>query len=251
VGEEAAVENETTTALVTGAGSGIGAATVRVLLDRGWQVWASDVRKESLDALAAEPGVTPLPFDTADEQQVEEAARTVAERGTGLHAVVAAAGVSFSGPLEKTRTADFDRVIGVNQRGVFLLARATAPLLEATGRGSFVAVASELGTVGLQNMVAYGGSKAAVINMMKVLALEYALRGVRFNAVAPGGTDTPMMRADLEARGLGPEHIAAAFPMHRLGRPEEIAEAIAFLASDAASFVNGHTLVADGGYTAR
>lgn len=236
-----------TTALVTGAGSGIGAATVRLLVDRGWHVWASDVRTDSLDAVK-DTRVTPLPFDTADEEQVEAAVRTI--EGP-LHAVVAAAGVSFSGPLEQTPTAEFDRVVGVNQRGVFLLARATAPLLSATGRGSFVAVASELGTVGLQNMVAYGGSKAAVINMMKVLALEYALRGVRFNAVAPGGTDTPMMRTDLEARGLGPEHLVAAFPMHRLGRPEEIAEAIAFLASDAASFVTGHTLVADGGYTAR
>jgi NAD(P)-dependent dehydrogenase (short-subunit alcohol dehydrogenase family) len=231
------------TALVTGAASGIGAATVRVLLDAGWRVLAADVRESP----AGDPRVTPLVFDTSDEAQVAAAT----DRLGPLHAVVAAAGVSFSGPLTETTAQDFDRVVSVNQRGVFLLARATAPLLEATGGGSFVAVASELGTVGLPGMSAYGGSKAAVINMVKVWALEYATRGVRFNAVCPGGTDTPMMQADLAARGLGTEHITSAFPMRRLGRPEEIAEAIGFLASDRASFVTGTTLIADGGYTAR
>jgi meso-butanediol dehydrogenase/(S,S)-butanediol dehydrogenase/diacetyl reductase len=139
----------------------------------------------------------------------------------------------------------------VNLRGVYLLARATAPWLLRSQRGSFVGVASELGTVGKAGLSAYGAAKAGVINLMRVLSLEYAERGVRFNTVAPGGTITPMMQREQERLQLTLEDVAQGNPMKRLAQPVEIASVIEFLLSPDASFVNGATIVADGGYTAR
>jgi NAD(P)-dependent dehydrogenase (short-subunit alcohol dehydrogenase family) len=246
-------------AVVTGAGSGIGAATAALLAQRGYQVVGLDRNGAGLAALVSPPGavagvagIRTAVCDVADEEQLDQALASLVGVGQPVTVAVAAAGISFNGPLAETTPERFDEVHRVNLRGVFLLARALAPRLEAaSGRGSFVAVASELGTVGLPGLTAYSSAKAGVINMMRVLALEYAARGVRFNAMAPGGTETPMLVADVQASGRTTADVAAGNPMRRLGRPDEIAEAIAFLASGAASFITGTTLIADGGYTAR
>jgi NAD(P)-dependent dehydrogenase (short-subunit alcohol dehydrogenase family) len=238
------------TAVVTGAGSGIGAATAVLLAERGYEVFGLDREAAGLAALSGVAGTAVC--DVADEGQLDQALAELLLVDRPVTVAVAAAGVSFNGPLAETTPERFDEVHRVNLRGVFLLARALAPRLEAAGgRGSFVAVASELGTVGLPGLTAYSSAKAGVINMMRVLALEYAARGVRFNAMAPGGTETPMLVADVQASGRTTADVAAGNPMRRLGRPDEIAEAIVFLASGAASFITGTTLIADGGYTAR
>ena len=166
-------------------------------------------------------------------------------------AVVANAGVAFTGPLAETTPERWDAVMRVNLRGVYLLAQATAPVLARSGRGAFVATASELGIVGHPGLSAYGASKAGVIQLMRVLALEYAAAGVRFNAVAPGATRTPMLETEQRLLGEPAEEAAAEVPLGRLGTPAEIAAAIAFLLSPQASFITGSVLVADGGYTSR
>lgn len=236
--------------LVTGGASGIGEATTLKLLRRGAEVWALDRDAAGLERVAAEHGARTLVVDIADESAIASAVSVVTASGP-LHGVVACAGVGFTASLEETPAAEWDRVHSINLRGIFLLAQATAPHLERSGDGSFVAIASELGTVGHAGLSAYGAAKAGVVNLIRVLALEYARRSVRFNAVAPGGTLTPMMIQEQERIGEPVSIANENIPLGRLAQPEEIANVVAFLASPEASFMIGTTVVADGGYTAR
>jgi NAD(P)-dependent dehydrogenase (short-subunit alcohol dehydrogenase family) len=235
------------TALVTGAASGIGEATVVRLLGAGYVVYAADISQPGLAAIAPHPHLRTLCADTADEQAVGDIVARIQHESASLDGVVANAGISFTGSIEETSADIWDQVMRVNLRGVFLLARAAAPVLAKSQRGSFVGTASELGIVGQAGLSAYGSAKAGVIQLMKVLALEYGPRGVRFNAVAPGPTLTPMMRKEQARLGLPLEQAATGVPLGRLARPEEIAAVIAFLLSAEASFVSGTTYVADGG----
>lgn len=236
-------------ALVTGAASGIGAATARRLHRDGWQVWAAD--RDAVGLAELPEGVNRRELDVADEAAVSDLCAELGRTAGRLDAVVACAGVSFTGSLSETSPEQFDRVVSVNLRGVFLLARAAVELMRAAPSASFVAVASELGTVGTPGLSAYGASKAGVINLMRVLALEYAEVGIRFNALAPGGTRTPMMEREQARLGKTIADSADNIPMRRLAEPEEIAAAASFLASSESSYVTGSVLVADGGYTAR
>lgn len=238
-------------AVVTGAASGIGEATAILLAQKGYEAWALDLNDVALAALPDIPGLKRMALDVSDEVALGSAVTQIAAAKGRLDAVAAIAGVSFTAPLEDTSADSWDRVMSVNLRGVYLLARTAAPWLQRSERGAFVGVASELGTVGKPGLSAYGAAKAGVINLMRVLALEYAERGVRFNTVAPGGTHTPMMEREQERLQLTLEDVAAGNPMKRLAKPIEIAAVIEFVLSPAASFVNGATIVADGGYTAR
>lgn len=241
----------TPVAIVTGGASGIGAATVRALLDKGYITYALDRDADMLAGLVDHPALRREVIDVADDDAL---AAFIARLGTvegRLDAVAAVAGIGFTASLADTRPADWDAVQRVNLRAIYLISHLTAPLLEATGNTSFVGVASELGTVGHAGLAAYGAAKAGVINLMRVLALEYAVRGVRYNAVCPGGVMTPMMEREQKRLGLTPADSAANIPMRRLAEPAEIAAVIAFLLGPEASFVTGASWIADGGFTAQ
>ena len=237
------------TVLVTGGASGIGAATTAKLVARGATVGVLDRDAAGLERIGRLPGVHGRHVDVADAPAVASAVAEAA--ADGLHGAVACAGIGYTAPLEDTSLDDWDQVQRVNLRAIFTLAKETAPHLERSRAGSFVAIASELGIAGHADLSAYGTAKAGVIQLMRVLALEYAQRGVRFNAVAPGGTLTPMMIREQERIGQPVAIENPNIPLGRLAQPEEIANVIAFLVSGEASFVTGTTFVADGGYTAR
>ncbi|CAN7634946.1 SDR family NAD(P)-dependent oxidoreductase [Brucella pseudogrignonensis] len=242
-------------AIITGGASGIGAATAMSLVEKGYVVYVLDQNAALLSNLSSSDDLPSnlhyLTVDVADEAALSSAINEIMSTEGRLDAVAAVAGISLTASLVETQTNDWDAVQRVNLRAVYLLGRLTAPHLEASNSGSFVAVASELGTVGHSGLAAYGAAKAGVINLVRVMALEYAARGVRFNVVAPGGVDTPMMEREQKRLGLTVADAASNIPMRRLARPSEIAAVIIFLLSYEASFVTGATFIADGGYTAQ
>lgn len=237
------------TVLVTGAASGIGAATARRLHEHGWRVWAADLDERGLGRLS--PEIVSRVVDVTDEAAVESLLHELGEAEGRLDGVAACAGIGYTAPAAETSPQAFDEVLNVNLRAVFVLARAALPLLARSSAPSFAAIASELGTVGAPGLSAYSSSKAAVINLMRVLALENAEQGIRFNAVAPGGTRTPMLEREQARLGRTLADSAANIPLGRLAEPAEIASVVEFVLSADSSFMTGSVLVADGGYTAR
>jgi 2-keto-3-deoxy-L-fuconate dehydrogenase len=192
-------------------------------------------------------------LDVSDEDSVATCIRRVEEELGPIQVLVNSAGVTAIADTPSTSLADWERVIGVNLRGTFLTCKHVVPLMAERGGGAIVNVASHAGLVGMRQRAAYCASKGGVVALTKALALDHVRQGIRVNAVCPGTTDTPWM--DRVAR-LAPDpeqarkEFAARQPMGRMGRPEEIAAAIEFLASGRASFITGTTLLVDGGWTA-
>ena len=244
-------------ALITGGGSGIGRAIAVRLGQEGAGLAVADIRAESAEATATrirEAGGASLALTTDVSDAAQASAlieRTVAEFG-GLDILVNNAGIELAGDLAQTAEADFDRVMAVNLKGTYLVSRAALPHL-LSSRGVILNIGSELGLIGYPPMTIYAASKAAVISLTKSTARRYAAEGLRVNCLCPGGTDTPLLQR-LIAAAPDPEaerRAAVEFvPMHRLGRPEEIAAVAAFLVSDEASFITGAILAADGGTVA-
>ena len=238
-------------AIVTGAASGIGRATVELLLDRGWSVVAVDRDGATLATLAVDDdAVVTLPGDVTDESVNEAAVALAEERFGGLDAVVLNAGVPGSGHIDTIDLDVFDRTIEVNLRAAMLGMRASVPALRRRGTGSIVVTASNTGLAGEEQRFPYAAAKAGVINLCRSVALDLGPDGIRVNAVCPGPTITGMT-AHLADRD--PERfaaLAANVPLGRWAEPREIAEVIVFLASPAASFVTGVALAVDGGATA-
>ena len=232
-----------TRALVTGGGSGIGAAVARRLAADGLEVVVSDASLEAAEAVAAELGAQALELDVRDEQQVAPAMADV-------DVLINVAGIGSTTNAPETPLEIWENVFAVNARGTFLCCKHAIPGMIARGGGSIVNVASVAALVGLRNRAAYSASKGAVVSLTRALAIDHVGDGIRVNAVCPGTVDSPWVRRLVEESGESLDALRARQPMGRLGTPDEIAESVAYLASERAAFVTGSVLVIDGGLTA-
>ncbi|GLP67147.1 3-ketoacyl-ACP reductase [Streptomyces sp. TUS-ST3] len=242
--------------IVTGAGSGIGRATALAFAARGARVLIADLNAEGAEAVVkeiAEAGGTAVAVtgDLSEQAVVDEVARTAVERLGGVDVLVNNAGImDRMSALADVSDAEWERVVRVNLTAPFLLTRAVLPHMLAAGRGAIVNTASEAGLRGSAAGAAYTASKHGVVGLTKSLAVMYRKQGIRANAIAPGGTATAIVvEADPEAHGpaaLGPHFVN----LGRVAQPEEQAAAIVFLASDAASNINGVVLPVDDGWSA-
>jgi 2-keto-3-deoxy-L-fuconate dehydrogenase len=231
--------------LVTGAGSGIGEAVARGLHAEGAEVVLADVADDRVEALAAQLGAraTALSLDVRDEDAVGGAMG-------GLDVLANVAGIGSTTNAPDTPLEVWENVFAVNARGTFLCCKHAIPSMIERGGGAIVNIASVAGMIGLPNRVAYSASKGAVIALTRALAIDHVRQGIRVNAVCPGTVDSPWVRRLVDDVGESLDSLRARQPMGRLGTPEEVADAVLYLASDAAGFVTGSGLVIDGGLTA-
>ncbi|OLF06464.1 3-alpha-hydroxysteroid dehydrogenase [Actinophytocola xinjiangensis] len=237
-------------ALVTGASGGQGAAAARRFAAEGATVVLADVVDEPGRALADELGAHYRHLDVSAEAGWAEVVAGIAGEHGPVTVLVNNAGVLHLAPLAETTLADYQRVIGVNQTGVFLGMRAVAPGMVAAGGGSIINVSSVEGLGAGQLLTAYTASKFAVRGMTKVAALELAGAGVRVNSVHPGVVATPLLPTALGGVDVDLSFVAKRVPLRRVAQPAEIAELVLFLASDESSYCTGAEFVADGGVTA-
>lgn len=246
-------------AIVTGAGMGMGAATARLLAARGAQVTVSDIDAAAAEstaaAIRAEGGTAAVVLcDVTDEAQVAAlVARTVEAFGRLDCAVNNAAITPDVLPIAEADMAVFDKVLNVDLRSVMLCMKYEIRQFLAQGSGGSIVNIGSVSSVRPQpHNAAYVAAKHGVIGLTKTGSLEYAPQGIRVNAVLPGAIDTPMLRGALDASGFSEEEFAPALSLFgRFGKPEEVAEASAWLCSDAASYVTGHSLAVEGGYLTR
>lgn len=232
-------------ACVTGAASGIGRATAGLFADLGAQVVVADRNAEALEAFAAErPGVLlPVVFDQARIGSIEQLAAAAGE----IDVLINNAGVLVYEPLLDLKWEDLDRVLSINLSGAIALTRLIGAGMVARGRGAIVHTGSQVVFNGAEFRAVYAASKAGITQFVKTAALEWGKHGVRVNCVAPGRTLTAMNRRLLE----NPADYAEALkriPLGRFGQTSDIANAFAFMASEASSYITGHTLVVDGGW---
>jgi glucose 1-dehydrogenase len=243
-------------AVVTGAAGGIGLASGRKLSDLGARVALLDLESERLAEVAGDLGAPclPVPCDVSDEASVRAAIGEVTARLGPVSVLHNNAGICLNrgtgdGPAHTLELASWERTIAVNLTGCFLVAKHVLPAMLAAGRGSIINTASVGGAYfGTQNF-AYSASKAGVVGMTRALAAQYGGRGVRANAICPGSIRTAMSEL-ASAQGPVRDEMLRGIPAGRIGEPGEIAELVAFLASDASSYLNGAVITADGGMTA-
>ena len=232
-------------AIVTGGGSGIGRATARRLVAGGYDVAVADL---DLAAAEATDGALAVQVDIADTVAVRSMVSTVEQRLGPVDVLVNNAGFDRIGPFIDSDEALWDRLLAVNLKGPIACSHAVLPGMIERGGGRIICVASDAGRVGSSGEVVYSATKGGVIAFAKALAREVARHGILVNCIAPGPTDTPFLR------GFGGNErildaMTKATPLRRLAQPEEIAAAIAFLASPDAGFITGQTLSVNGGLT--
>ncbi len=242
--------NEGRVVVVTGAGSGIGRATVERLVGEGAKVVAVDLTDDALAWLEDTPEVLRVPGSVADEATNAAMVDAAVETHGRLDAVALNAGVAGQGDIRKGSIEDFDRMMDVNVRGVALGCKAAVEAMADTAAdtgGSIVVTGSVSGLRGDSGLWAYNASKGAVVNMARSISLDVAHLGIRVNAVCPGPIRTGMTKA-MEGRKIE-EAMSARLPIGRFGQPDEVAAAICFLAAPASSFITGVALPVDGGIT--
>jgi len=234
-------------AVVTGAASGIGAAAARRFADEGAELWLVDRAEEALGHLAVRLSANWVVADVTEPG----AAERVLDRAGGVDVLVTAAGAILRRTAEETSDADWDAALAVNLTATFRFCRAAIPAMRERGGGAIVTVGSGWGLVAGPRAVAYAATKAAVVNLTRALAIDHGPDGIRANCVCPGDTDTPLLHDELaqlgEEAGAGIAASGAGRPLGRVAQPQEIAAAIAWLASPEAGHVTGTTLVVDGG----
>ena len=241
-------------ALISGGARGLGAAEARLFASEGAKVGIGDIREDEGRALEAEirgSGGEAMfgRLDVTDEGQWSDAVDAVMSTYGRLDILVNNAGILEHGTVEETSTESWDRTMDVNSRGVFLGTRAAIPAMRESGGGSIVNISSVAGLIG-GLMTAYNASKGAVRLLTKSTAVQYAAENIRVNSVHPGPTDTDMLDVFFREEGAR-EARAADTPIPRLGKPEDIAYGVLFLASDESSYMTGAELVIDGGNVAR
>ena len=249
--------NDAPVALVTGAGSGIGRATAEAFAEAGYRVVVSDVEaapNEDTARAIREAGGTAqaVPADISHPADVRRLLETTKAEFGRLDAACNNAGVEGEqGATADCTEANWDQVLGINLKGVWLCMKHEIPLLLETGGGSIVNVSSIAGVVGFQGIPAYVASKHGMNGLTKTAALEYAAENLRVNAVCPGAIETPMIdrftHEDPEQRA----QLEELHPLGRMGTPREVATVVRWLCSDEASFVTGHIMPVDGGFTTR
>ncbi len=241
-------------AIVTGGGSGIGRAAAELFAREGARVVVADYKAEAgTDAVRAirDAGGDGLfvEADVSDAAQVQRMVQAALDAYGGIDILFNNAGILLFGTILETEEASWKRLIDINLTGTFLCSKAVMPHMIQRGGGSIVNATSSTGHQdAAANIAAYVASKGGVALLTKAMAIDHAKDNVRVNAIAPGPTDTPMLRDNLSPQEL--ETFAATFPMGRLGQPQELAQAALFLASAEASFVTGSILAVDGGQTA-
>jgi len=243
-------------ALITGAASGIGAACALRLAQEGAKLAGLDIQELSDGDWAAALELAGdglfVKADVRDSEAVGAAAAQIEQHFGRIDVLVNSAGVAGGGAIHLVSDEDWDRVVDINLKGTFIASRAVVTGMMSRGSGSIVNLASVEGIEGFEGGSAYNASKGGVVLLTKNMAIDYARKGIRVNAVCPGFIETPLLAGVFGMEGLGEirARIADAHQLGRFGRPMEIANGVLFLASDEASFVTGHSLVIDGGFTA-
>lgn len=242
-------------ALVTGAGSGIGAATAMLLADRGAGVCCADRNEDTAEKVAAEivargGRAFAIGVDVRSEKDNARAVEATVEQYGGLNIAFFNAGMAMICPVTEMDLEDWERVIGVHVTGTFLGIKHAAPAIGAAGGGSIIAMSSVGGVLGGAGASAYSAAKHAILGLVKCAAVDLAPLGIRVNAVCPGAIDTPILgplhgNAEFLAKYVAPGH-----PIGRVGRPEEVAAVVGFLAGDDSSFMTGAGVAVDGGASA-
>jgi 2-keto-3-deoxy-L-fuconate dehydrogenase len=250
-------------AFVTGAGSGIGEHIARLFAQQGAHVILADIREDAAQHVAGEiresggnAGVQQL--DVAEESEVKAAIAQIAATEGRLDILVNNAGISHVGNILETSLEDWERIMRVNARGVFLCTRegVRQMLAQSPGGGVIINMSSVAATIGIDRRLPYCASKGAVLALTRSIAIDFATQGIRCNAICPGTVQTPFVDGYLARNFAGHEdevrqQLHARQPIGRMGRPDEIANAALYLASDEAAFVTGSALMIDGGWTAK
>lgn len=241
-------------ALISGGARGQGAAAARLFVAEGARVVIGDVLDEVARQVAAElcagadrTACSAVHLDVTRSDEWQAAVEAASARFGGLDVLVNNAGVTRARGVERTSEEEWEHVVGVNQKGAWLGIRAAIPALRSRGGGAIVNTGSIYGVIGSVSSTAYHASKGAIRAMTRQAAVELAPLGIRVNCILPGVIDTPML-ADIRRDWL--KALLLRTPLRRTGRPEEVAQAVLFLASDEASFITGAELAVDGGFTA-